>query len=200
MAFIPTPHCARLVLNFRIGLFDWSNVMHCTKTDYTEAEMQDLADDMDTYLGTELAGYLNDVTYVGVTAYDIRTSDGPVYVANAASGTGTAGAGDTISPALAIVVTTRTAARGRSGRGRQYLSGFAEGSIEDGIWSAAAVGGAGTYIAARKAVIENAGFTWVVRSTQQDGTLLTTAVTRAITSYEVRSNAPGTQRRRIDRP
>lgn len=200
MTFIPTPHAVRLVLNFRIGDFAYSNVMVCTKTDYTQAEMEDLADDMDTYLGTELAGYLNDVNYVNVTAYDIRTSSGAVYVANAAAGSGTGGSGDSVSPALCIVVTCRTAARGRSGRGRQYLAGFGENSITDGLWTSAASGGAAGYIAARKAVIENAGFTWVIRSIQQDGVIQNPAVTRAVTSYEVRSLAPGTQRRRIDRP
>lgn len=200
MTFIPTPNTARAVVRFGIGAEEWSNVFHFTKNGFTEADMQSLADDIDDYVGNYwLASMSNGCGYIATDVYDIRTSTGPIVSANAESGPGTV-SDEEESIGLAVVVTLRTATRGRTGRGRKYVAGFGAGNITDGSWTESTATDAKAFVDNVAATGVSAGWTHVIRCIQVDGVPLTEAVTRPVTSTEVRSLKPGTQRRRIDRP
>lgn len=199
MAFIPTPNTARLVLKWQGGGFDYSNVVHCTKTGFTTNDLQDLADDVSTWVGSNMLANIPDgIRWVGVDAYDMRTESGAMVSSTQSGGVGQQ-ATEELPVSNAIVVTLRTAQRGRSGRGRLYVTFYDESDIDSGVFGQGAINLAGSYVAGVKGAIENAGWVLVIRSTQQGGVVLTTGVTIPVTSYEVRSGVPGTQRRRLDR-
>ena len=200
MAFIPSPHAARAVIKFAAFTQEFSNVLHFTKTEYTDTDMAALADALDAAVVSALKSSLaTAVAYSGVDVYDIRTVGGNVVYNTDGIGTGS----DTAEPLpvnLAIVVTLRTQTRGRSGRGRVYVGGFSEDKFDGEVWSAGAETAAEAYIQACKTNAETAGWGFALRSIQQDQVKFDTAVMRPITSFGVRNRLPATQRRRIDRP
>lgn len=200
MTFIPTPDCARVVIHFAHGSETWSNVLHYTKGDFNDAELEALADLIDANEASNFKGIMSvDNSYVGVTAYDIRASDGSAFFNNDGAGAGTQ-SGDALPISTSMVVTLRTSARGRSGRGRLYIAGFEEAVWDGAAFTGAMVTSVVAIVNELRTQMAGQGWTQVIRSTQQDGVKLTTAVTRPVVSAECRSALPGQQRRRIDRP
>lgn len=200
MAFIPTEHCARVVVTYAKGTEEWSNVYHATKTDFVRADMEALAAAVDAiFTSTVLDTFSSDVRYQVTTVYDIRTLTGEIVFDNSHTGPGTASF-DVVPINTAVVVTLRTATRGRTGRGRSYIAGYSEGGIEDGEWNATTLAQALNLVLDIKAAIESAGWTMVIRSIQTDGIENNPAVTRPVTQVAVRGGKVGTQRRRVDRP
>lgn len=200
MTFIPTPHCARAVVGFSINsTYDFGNVLHFTKTNFVEADMLALAAAIDGEMNHLLPQLSSSCTYLDTTVYDIRTVGGGLVVDNSSTANGSI-VDQPMAPQVAMVLTLRTATRGRSGRGRVYIGGWPENNFESLAFSAAAIAAAGAWAAALEAAINAAGWVWVIRSIQQDGVALNPAATRPVTSYEVRNNKAATQRRRQDRP
>lgn len=199
MAFIPTPHAARIVINWVKGTETFSYVWYATMAGYTYEQMVTLASAVAVvHNGTRKAYFASQVSYVNTTVYDARVSDGPIVTSTVNAGAGT-GASELMAISLAVCVTLRTAERGRSARGRKYITGFGEGNNANGEWSASAVTNANEYVGAIREAIESAGFTPVIRSIQQDGQPINPAATRAITGSLVRNTKVATQRRRVDR-
>lgn len=200
MAFIDLDNGAYVSVGFSQAGQTFSNGFWCTKTSYTLTDQQNLAAAVDAAVDASvLTGLSNEVTYVNTKVYDMRTETGAIVVNSDNTGVGTI----TASPApigLACVVTIYSAARGKSGRGRLYISGLTEDALEDGQWLQTAADGCEAFVAAYKAAIESAGFTYVVCSRFTAGAARTHAVAYPVTSYLVRSNIPGAQRRRFDRP
>lgn len=200
MAFIPTPHCARVVFGFHRSTAFWSNVLHFTKTDFTEADMTQLANALDLGAGNTIKTHLaNNVTYDGVTVYDIRTIDGPMVFDGTSTGLGSQ-VGVCASLNDAVVVTLRTNARGRTGRGRVYVAGQLDNAIENDSWNQTAADNAMEWITDMRSRAQTIGWTHVIRSIQANHVPLNPAVTRIVVGFDVRSLITGTQRRRIDRP
>jgi hypothetical protein len=199
MTFIPTPNAARVVIQYHRGTEEFSNVLHFAKTDFTSGDLDNLASAIDLWVGdTFMINITQDVTYDATTAYDIRTSTGEVRVLNDSATNGSA-MGDVLPLNVALCITLYTASRGRSGRGRVYLAGLDEGHITDGYFTASATQLGLDYVNGIMGVALGVGWTLVIRSVQQDGVPLTTAVTRPVTTVAVRDNKVATQRRRVDR-
>lgn len=201
MAFIPTPNGALAVIRFAHGGFAVSNNYWFVKAGFDQTAQENLAGVLDALHTAELwaGAYNTDYAYVQTDVYDMRTLTGQkVTVAtNARAGTV---AGEILPVNLAIVVTLRTAARGRSGRGRVYLTGFGETAIADGLWGQANADFCKDYVDDIADAATGQGWTMVIRSTQENGVVLEEANTRPVTTTVVRSLIPGTQRRRLDRP
>lgn len=200
MAFVPTPHGARIVQSLTRGTESFSYTWYATKAGYDHTALVELANLVDNVFNAGMkSNFSTGITYVGCTCYDARESDGEVVVDTGSAGPGTM-TGEPLPINLAVCVTLRTAGRGRSSRGRKYISGFTESLITSGEWSATAVAAAANLCTNTIQAIQDAGWSAVIRSIQQDGVLLSTANVRAITSIMVRSNKVATQRRRVDRP
>ena len=200
MAFIPTPDGARVVINWVKGSETFSYVYYATKAGYDQAAQQQLADAVAGVHNAALkAWFAAQVTYQNVTVYDARESDGVIVTSVLNTGPGTASQ-EALPINTAVCVTVRTAGRGRSSRGRKYITGFSEGHSALGEWAPAAVSSALNYVNYVHNSIVAAGWQPVIRSIQQDGVHLTIAATRAITSVSVRNSKVATQRRRVDRP
>lgn len=200
MAFVPTPNCARVVINFIQGTSTYSNVLHFTKDAFTGGDMNILANAVDQAVAdAHLPNITANSVYVGVRVYDIRTSTGAVVFNNDNTGGGAA-AGDPAPLNSAVVITLRTNTRGRTGRGRMYVAGFADAELSGFTWSTNAQQAANNYLTEIRDSAALLGWIHVIRSTQTDGVLLNPAVTREVVSFDIRSGITGTQRRRLDRP
>jgi len=199
MAFIPTPNAVRVVIDWISSGVTFSNVLHFTKADFTVSDMQDLADALDAAIAT---GFRVDQStgtlYNGVKVYDIRTIDGPIAVQTGGSGAGTQ-TGGTAPLNCAIVVTLRTNARGRTGRGRVFVTGGSDDALTGNQWSVAYNTAVQGFITDLRTAAGANGWTHVIRSIQANGITLNPAVTRDVVSFDIRSNITGSQRRRIDR-
>lgn len=199
--FIPTPNGALAVLRFAHGGFAVSNNYWFVKAGFDQTAMQNLAGVLDALhgAGNWAGAYNTDYAYVATDIYDMREVTGQkvTVTTNARSGTVS---GEILPVNLAIVVTLRTANRGRSARGRVYLTGFGETAITDGLWGQTNADFCKTYVDNIAAAATGQGWTMVIRSTQENGAVQNPAVTRAVTTTVVRSLVPGTQRRRLDRP
>jgi hypothetical protein len=188
------------VVSWTKGDEEWSNVFHATKTDYTLTDQQSLAAAIDGYhLLANLSRISTAVTYKSTNVYDLRDPGGAIVLNNTNTRIGGNGS-EAHAVNLACVVTVRTATRGRSGRGRVYIGGMAENDMDQGSFNAQAAAFALNYVTGIKTAIENAGWTFVIVSRQQNDVTLNPPVARPVTSLIVRSNRPGTQRRRVDRP
>jgi hypothetical protein len=162
--------------------------------------MLDLADNVQaSFFATLDSKFTDDVAYGPPVVYDMRTANGPI-VTGSTDPEGGEATGDAVTAKNACVLTLRTNKRGRSYRGRIYLTGFSEDEIANGRWSSSlqtAIENLGVAINENTSAID---WVWCVRSTQEDGVPRTTAVMTPITSWEVRSDIPGIQRRRAKRP
>jgi len=123
------PNCAMVRLNWaltdgRVG----HNVLHAQYTG-APALSQTMANAILTGLTTGATGIAfmaliaPTVTLTSVSLLDMRSTTGVEIPSSSAAVPGTS-AGTAIPDEMAIVITLRTANRGRSGRGRVYLGGF----------------------------------------------------------------------------
>lgn len=199
MTFIPTPDCARVVIQYHESEMTFSNVLHFTKPNFTAANMTALANAIDNAVGAGWKTHLAaNVTYDMTSVYDIRTIDGQVV-----SDSGNSGAGSQVGNAAAlncaIVVTLRTNARGRTGRGRVYCGGQLDNSLVANAWTVQARDNAAEYIEDIRTAASAIGWLHVIRSIQANKVTLNPAVTREVVAFDVRTGMTGTQRRRLDR-
>jgi len=187
------------VINFLQAESTFSNVLHFTKNSYTTSDMVALANAVDQAVETyHLPNITTNILYVNTTVYDIRTADGPLVVNSDGSGAGAATGGN--APLnCAVVMTLRTNTRGRTGRGRVFITGFSDNELTGFTWSAAAGNAATNYITYIREAASALGWTHVIRSTQVDHVPQNPALTREVVAFDIRSLVIGTQRRRIDR-
>lgn len=201
MGFIPTLHEAKVVLEWSNDTLSWTNTLWFLKDSFDTDDMQDLADAMINLTQEELFAFLQeDVNYDGCKVYDMREEEGQI-ATGASSAFGGARTGDPASIAATCVVTMRSNSRGRSGRGRNYVSGMSELDVGDDRITASLVSDGILASYQEIPVIAQAvGWTHVIESFQHDGEPLSLGQPYIVTSYEVRSLLFGTQRRRIHRP
>lgn len=200
MSFIPVPNCAQAIIEYGNSSYPWTNTLWFYKASFGLSEMEDLADALTAGLVADLQDVLADGwNTMGMTIYDMNSESAPTFTPVwAPSPGGLSGAEANISGAC--VVTFRTNNRGRSYRGRNYVTGFTEevisaigvGQSEVANAVAAAYNGMKTDVAA-------AGWTWVVVSRYHNGSPRSAGVYTPVTIAEVRSTTFGTQRRRLRR-
>lgn len=199
MTFIPTTNGALVIVPFVAFSHTWSNHLWFSMADFDTADQVNLANAvLSAYFNALDASFSDEVTYGKPICYDMRTYDGPVMV-----GTDVAQVGEAVTeflaPSLAVLLTLRTGKRGRSFRGRIYVSGFTETHITNGKWTSTIITavealGAGlvTYPLAQ-------GWTFGVRTGFMDGVARNPAFITQIVGAEVRNDTPGHQRKRDGR-
>jgi hypothetical protein len=92
--------------------------------------------------------------------------------------------------------------RGRSGRGRNYLTGFVEDDVDPvSVSNATLIQDAEAgYESLRDNVQQNTGYFWVIASKFSNGLPRAEIVGFDVATIEVRNARLGTQRRRVVRP
>lgn len=199
MAFVPVPNTLQAELRFTLGSQLVENVLYFTGSAGVTPALA-------TSLGTALVSWWNaNFKADSVTTFTLQT----VYMTDLTSQTSftvthTAGlpsagtnGGDPLPFNCALVASFRTAQRGRSGRGRNYVSGWPETQVSASTADSLRVGriltgynlliGAGTFVA---------GLQWVVVSRFHDGIPRAVGLAIPITSVVV-DPTMDSQRRRL---
>jgi len=135
MAFIPTPNVAKAV--FRYSLYDQevvNTLWFRGSANFTEQNLSDLCDQLAAWWTNNMADILTaDILLQDITCYDMSDENGPVYTVGVNTNGGAVGSG--LPGQNACVVTFRTGGRGRSARGRNYISGIREIDVTQNIVS-----------------------------------------------------------------
>jgi hypothetical protein len=202
MAFIPYPDGARAVMVFTQGPLRWTNTLWFEDLTPASPTIQDLADYLGGWAGTQIMPNLDDsVQFQYAEVYDMSSVNGQVYLSSNAPISGGV-VGDTSPLNTALVVTFYSAFRGRSGRGRNYITGFGEVDVStNAVGNAARVTAIeNAYINLKDNVQQQSGYYWVVASQFTNGVPRVEVLGSQVLTVSVRSNILGTQRRRVPRP
>ena len=201
MAFIPAPNGAQVVIEYGNNTNQWTNTLWFEKADFDLDDLTELTTTVFDYFAAEMTDHMDsDWSARQATGRDMRTSDGAVVTYNPADTPGQLTG--TESPLnSAVIVTFRTAKRGRSFRGRNYLTGFTEDDIGAMQMTDAGI------IAAIQTLYDDLidevaaiNWTWVICSRFEEGLPRTLCELTAVIAAEVRTGILGSQRRRIKRP
>lgn len=131
MPFIPTPNCAQVELVYNWAGQICQTVLHYTKSaPWTFEHLTELADVARANWITEMISRQPEtLALIGVRAVDLSSETGPsVEISTDLPAPGTA-PNPSLPNNCAIVVTKRTALRGRSYRGRIYHPGLMENQV-----------------------------------------------------------------------
>jgi hypothetical protein len=201
MAFIPFPDGVLAIFEIGGVSFNWTNTLWFKLLELQNHDYQELADYLFDWHEAEVMPEL----YSGwelqkVTVYDMSEEGGAVYTSTQepASG-GIAGEPSPINGAM--VVTLYTDRRGRSGRGRNFVTGFVEADI--GATTVSNALRITNVDAAYTTLIDdiqlNTNYFWVVASRFTGGAAREEVLPLMISNVDVRNAKLGSQRRRIDR-
>lgn len=200
MAFVATPNAAKVVVSFTTDTKPWSNTFWFTKSLFTDEDLTLLAALVGGTYGSELKGLLSvESAFVSAKAYDMRSSSGGTALNVDDAGAGTQ-SGDALPIQAALVLTLYTGGRGRSSRGRVFVSGFGEDKFDSGSFDPTTMAAVVAVASGMKAACAGEGWNLVVNSYQHDGVVLSQGATRQVTDIVSRSFLLGTQRRRTQRP
>jgi hypothetical protein len=200
MPYVPAPNVAQVeIVQSLDGQIIENTLYFQASATLTFELMGELATAIVDWWTTEMApGLSESLTLTSVVVTDLTTNTSPailIPVVPAVPGEGT-------SPALpnnvTLCISFRTQFRGRSARGRNYISGLQENQVilshfDAGVadfFTAAyqQLQGAGDFVA---------GLQWVVLSRFTNGDERTTALARPITAVTVVDNNVDSQRRRL---
>jgi hypothetical protein len=201
MAFVEVPNGTQAIIEYgdASGTVTWTNSLWFYRINATEAQMLILANALVVWANTYICPVMSEYWYVkGVTCYDMETEDGRIVYSTTAGEAGDL-VGSTSPVTVAAVVTFRTASRGRSSRGRNYVAGFREDDTSATTFD----GDIGdTLETAYEELMEDdfEGFDWSVCTRYTEGSPRENGLLLQITSVEVRNTFFGSQRRRVDRP
>lgn len=200
MAFQPVPNTAAVIIETVAGTFSWSNSMHFTRTLWGVPEMEALGIAVFNAWASNMASHLSSLFSTNrVTVYDLRMEGAPVSVPAVTPVVGL-DPGDPYNIGDAVVVTLRTAVRGRSGRGRLYIAGFTEAYVEGGSANVSLQADVIATVSAAITAGEAAGWDYVLVQRWANHVKLANALTHSITNVVIRSAILGGQERRAARP
>jgi len=200
MAFIPVIDVLRVVHVFKQNARTWTITQWFRKAGFDQSDQLLLTSQMSDWVVNELMPTLVDnCEYERTQSYDMNSSEGYV---DTELPVGPTFGSDTNAPAplsACVVMTLRTNFRGRSGRGRNYISGLSETDTDDRYCSLAkrtAIEGAYSQI---NSYCSTYGFDWGIVSFQHNKVELNPGVFKPITAWEIRGAALASQRLRIGR-
>lgn len=201
MTFIPIPDGAQIISIYGDGNQQWTNTLYATKPDFTDADMLILADAVHTQFGTGIAPEIQNAwSLLAVKVYDMRTETGIIVFDSLVPVAG-GKVGDKSPISVAACVTLYTAARGKSARGRNYVTGFIEADTgSERITNPVVLTNVQQAYTNLIGVLAVLGWTLSVVQRVEEGTPLLEAVAREIISALIRSDLFTHQRRRVPRP
>lgn len=126
MAFIPALNTAKVVLEQLFGSQTMANILYFTLAGgWDEASLTALAEAARDWWIDNMQAHINaGSALTAVTATDVESETGPSVTVAVSPAEAGALTGAAIPTNCAIVVTFRTAGRGRSSRGRNYIGGL----------------------------------------------------------------------------
>lgn len=198
MAFIPLPNGMSLCFDFTTAGQNWQFCFNIRKSAGapTDTDLNNLADAGADWWDNHFKAQMTDETTLRqVRATDMTLQGGPQAIVTANSaGTSTGGLIGLNSP---LVVSQRTAKRGRSYRGRAYISGIQAASLVDAVTvGAATVTAWGTAFGALMTELDALGFDMVVASRSHNGTPTNPAELNEVIAFVIDQKLDS-QRRRL---
>jgi len=197
--FIPFANCAEVVVQGVLAsqqVFLTNGVQKASA--FGGTDLQDIADIFASWVVSELLPILcDDLVINTIKASDLTTQFSPVAVSITGLPASGSVSGSPLTNQVAAVVSYKTAARGRSFRGRNYVPGAPVNSLQTA--TELTVTFVGNLVAAYQSLgiaLGSANFNHVVLSRQENGVRRTNGVATIITDYIGRT-ALGTQRRRV---
>lgn len=198
MPFIPVPNGVQLCFDFLTAGQNWQFCLTLRKSSGapTPSDLATATSTGEVWWTNELA----DLLHANTTLRQIRATDltvqGGVQDTNVV-GTDGALTGGAVPLGTPIVVSLRTAKRGRSYRGRVYVSGLANSQVADET----DIGGGvatnfGTAFGVLASALDVVGFDVVVASRQHNGVTTNPAEANEVTAYVVDTHFDS-QRRRL---
>lgn len=199
MPFIPVPNVVMCEIRATLDAQQIENTMYFEfNTVPTAADVQTIADTMNNWWGQNILPHLSqDYTMREVYATDLTEQTGPTATA---TGFLPAGGGDVVeseSNNNALCVSFRTAARGRTGRGRNYISGIPTNQVTNNTVSQTFVDQIVGAYNGLQAGLDAIGWTWVVVSRHFNGVDRAVGVARPVTAAIVVDRVIDSQRRRL---
>lgn len=189
MPFIPTPKVARVAVSMVADLHNIVNTLWFEKaTNYTATDLADLAAEIETFWSVNIMPEMCTGTALyEIYALDASSPTGPAVtlpvIPSVAGGEPSAPA----SLASAMTVTFQSAARGRSGRGRVFLSGFGEAEVGATTFQGALVTAINTAFEDLNTYLTGTGSTHVVVSHYTNGAVRGQGETFPVISYRANS-------------
>lgn len=199
MAYQPAVNVVEVELRYTYFEEQVENTLHFHNPDgVTTSNMQDLADFIDEWWATAYRQLQSSaVIYRETYLTDLTTSTGPTYTSTANAGVqGLAGTSPGLPGNVTACVSFRTAARGRTGRGRNYFVGLTESMVNGNQVL-------GTQLNAIVTAYEEllppltAPYVWSVLSRYEDGVKRPTALARPVQNVLIVDQDVDSQRRRL---
>jgi hypothetical protein len=203
MPFIPAPNVAQVEVRGTIGESNVENVLYFLNTTppVTLAEIESLANDIDQFWYNRMQALLpSGYSYRETYAMDLSNETGPTYTATNGVWQGTRLTTGGMMPNNAtIAVSFRTAQRGRSHRGRNYVTGLSRNDVTGNIVSQALQTLLVEEYNSLRAGEPNSptGWIWVVLSRRANNAWRAQGLTTTIQRVVIVDGIIDTQRRRL---
>lgn len=200
MAFIPVTNTVEAQIRMTLDNQQIENTLYFTNTDlYTATEMTVLGNDLLDWWTDQMAQNLSDdVTLREIYLVDLRTETGfTVTVPSGSPAPTGVNSGGAVPSNAAMCVSFRTDLRGRSYRGRNYISGIPASEVTLNTVSPTRIAGLiGSYELLFGFLLSN-GWSWSVVSRRHNGADRITGVPTQVTSVVVVDATIDSQRRRL---
>lgn len=199
MAFIPAENCVSVELRYSLFGENVENTLFFYNPDGVNlTNMATLAGEIDDWWDTQLRPLQSTaVTYRETYVTDLTSVTSPTYSSTVNAGLAGAKAASAGQPgSVTFCITFATAARGRSGRGRNYAVGLVEGDITGNLLVNTQ---ADALVAAYEQLLTLFSFPydWVVLSSYTGGAPRTERLVQPVQSVRYADLAIDSQRRRL---
>jgi hypothetical protein len=201
MAFVPATDVVQANLRFTLLDQQVENTLYFEfdNGNVQPSDMQTLGTDLITWWGANVGPHvLDDMFMREVYLTDLTTQTAPtvtVVPGNNVTGDGTA---DPLPNNVALCVSFRTEGRGRSARGRNYVSGFGENGVSGNTFTSTISNGIrDAYEELLDATTYTGAWTWVVLSRFEDGVARAAGLVQPVTAVVLTDTTVDSQRRRL---
>ena len=201
MAFVPNASVVKVALEHQQGTRPFVNTFHVSiSPNPDEALLTALAQNVYNIWAGSILNLLSDTTVLQTaTLYSMASTIAPVgRYSPTTPDTGNVG-GEPLPLQSAAVLTLRSAARGRSGRGRMYISGWGEGSSVSSSLTPADGAALQTAADVFLAGLNANGIPLLVYSTQSGGNDRPQGLALLVNDIQLRTTVFGSQRNRNKR-
>lgn len=199
MAFTPGSNQAQVCFDFTFSGIGCSICLWFLDNDGLDTQrLNTLAGILDGWMANDVMPLLvAQLAYNGLTAYDMSASDAAKVVVSQVPPVNGGISGQGEGNQVAALVSFETGGRGRTTRGRAYVPGVPQNSLELNNLTGAFRNGLDAAWLTMFGLTSAQNFFQIVSSSQIDGQPRTARTARVLNSASTKAK-PGTQRRRVD--
>lgn len=198
MAFIPVPNTVMVEIRGVLFGQQVENTLYFLNNigDPDLTAMEDLANDLFAWVATPFSDNLStEYGFREIYVTNLTSSTSPTFALPIA-GTGSV-TGASLPSSSCICMSFRTAERGRSGRGRNYVSGLAEDEVTGNTLALSRADALRDAYAAIPTALVSGDWTWVIVSRYSNGAPRATGLVIPVTTVTYADRFLDSQRRRL---